>query len=70
MTLGQMNIWKYMVADAYREAVITNRKHSQYRNPRAVLFHEGRLQVARATHCAKWDGLEFSLWQSPSAMYR
>jgi hypothetical protein len=69
MTLGQINLWRYCVQEASREAMQARRPVSNYRNPRAVLFHEGRLQVARATHCAKWDDVPFSRWQSPSAMH-
>jgi hypothetical protein len=49
-----------MVTDACREAMLERRPVSVYRNPRAVLFHEGRIQVARAYFCAKSDDVEFS----------
>jgi hypothetical protein len=49
-----------MVTDACREAMLERRPVSNYRNPRAVLFHEIRIQMARALFCAKLDGVEFS----------
>ena len=67
MKQSHINLYRHMVMDACREAMLERREVSNYRNPRAVLFHEGRLQVARATHCAKWDDVEFSRWQSAYA---
>lgn len=67
MTLGQINLYRHMVMDACRDAIRERREVSNYRNPRAVLFHEARIQVARATHCAKWDDVPFSRWQSAYA---
>ena len=50
MKQSHINLYRHMVMDACREAMLERREVSNYRNPRAVLFHEGRLQVARATH--------------------
>ena len=60
MKQSHINLYRYMVNMAGREAVRENRKLSQYRNPRAIMFHEARLQIARATFCAKLDGMDFS----------
>jgi len=59
MTVGQSNIWRMHVRQALREAV-------QDRRPFSPLTYEAekrrreRLQVQRATFCAKLDGFEFS----------
>ena len=60
MKQSHINLYRYMVTDACREAMLERRPVSQYRNPRAVLFHEIRIQMARALFCAKLDGVEFS----------
>jgi len=60
MKQSHINLYRYMVTDACREAMLERRPVSVYRNYRAVLFHEGRVQMARALFCAKVDGVEFS----------
>lgn len=67
MTLGQINLWRYCVKEALREALQARRPVSAYHHPRIVLAHEARIQVARATNCAKWDDVPFSRWQSAYA---
>lgn len=59
MTVGQSNIWRMHVRQALVEAV-------RDRRPFSPLTYEAdkrrreRLQVQRATFCAKVDGFEFS----------
>jgi len=59
MTVGQSNIWRMHVRQALVEAV-------RDRRPLSPLTYEAdkrrreRLQVQRATFCAKVDGFEFS----------
>ena len=60
MTLGQINLWRYCVKEAGCEAILERRPVSTYYHPRAVLFHEVRIQMARAYFCAKRYGFEFS----------
>jgi hypothetical protein len=67
MTLGQINLWRYCVKEAGREALKARRPVSTYHHSRIVLANEARIQVARATHCAKWDDVPYSRWESPSA---
>jgi hypothetical protein len=57
---SHINLYRYSVDEAGREALRERRPVSTYRNARAVLFHEARLQVARALFCAKLDGFEYS----------
>ena len=60
MNMTLINLYRYSVDEAGREAVRERRPVSAYRNARAILFDNARLQVARALFCAKLDGVEFS----------
>jgi hypothetical protein len=59
MTVGQSNIWRMHVRQALVEAVRDRRPFSSLTYEADKRRHE-RLQVQRATFCAKVDGFEFS----------
>jgi hypothetical protein len=59
MTVGQSNIWRVHVRQALVEAVKDRRPFSPL-TYEAEQRRRDRLQVQRATFCAKLDGFEFS----------
>ena len=59
MTVGQSNIWRMHVRQALVEAVRDRRPFSPLTYEAEKRKRE-RLQVQRATFCAKLDGFEFS----------
>jgi hypothetical protein len=59
MTVGQSNIWRAHVRQALREALDERRPFSPLTYEAEKRKRE-RLQVQRATFCAKVDGFEFS----------
>ena len=59
MTVGQSNIWRMYVRQALVEAVRDRRPFSPL-TYEAEKRRRERLQVQRATFCAKLDGFEFS----------
>lgn len=59
MTTGQRNIWRAHVYQALREAMHQRRPFSELPS-RYEFFRKARLQVQRATFCAKLDGEDYS----------
>jgi hypothetical protein len=59
MTTGQINIWRYDVRRATRDALYQRRPFSELPS-RYEFFNAIRQSVMRATFCAKLDDCEFS----------
>lgn len=59
MTIGQINIWRYDVRRAIREALHQHRPFSELPS-RWEFFNSIRVAVERATFCAKLDGDDYS----------
>lgn len=59
MTTGQINIWRYDVRRATRDALYQRRPFSELPS-RYEFFNTIRVAVARATFCAKLDGDDYS----------
>jgi hypothetical protein len=59
MTTGQSNIWRRHVYIAMREALYNRIPFSELPS-RYEFFNTMRVQVQRATFCAKLEGAEYS----------
>jgi hypothetical protein len=59
ITTGQLNIWRYCIREATIDAMAQRIPFCGL-PARARFFEAMRLQVQRATFCAKLDGFEYS----------
>ena len=61
ITVGQINIWRYCVRVATRDAMYQHIPLSELPS-RYEFFNVMRRQVHRATFCAKLDGFEYCVF--------